>query len=118
MKFMIIKVFCFWACIISFNSCYHSYADYVDNIEIYYNNGIYNLIWSPVEDAEKYIVYAQTEYKKSNKTDTYLKIVAETEETRCTILSSSLPYNYDCLRIVAVKDGHKTYLSEKVNLKR
>lgn len=118
MKFRIIKVFCFLLCMISFNSCYHSYADYVDDIEITYNDGKYDLTWSPVDEADKYIVYAQTEYKYSDKTDTYLKIVAETEETRCTIASSSLPYNCKCLRIVAVKDGHKTYLSEEIKVNK
>ncbi|WP_294431098.1 hypothetical protein [uncultured Treponema sp.] len=111
MRLKVIAVFCFVFCTF-FNSCYHSYADYVENINSSYDGGKYYLTWSPLEDAELYIVYAQ--YKSGEHT--YFRTVCETVVPECVISESSVQYNCDCLRIVAVKDGHKSYLSEKVNL--
>ncbi|GEM_PF-5952743 len=113
MRFKLITVLLFLVCTLIFSSCYHSYADYVENINSSYNNGNYYLSWTPLEDADSYIVYAQ--WKSGDST--YFRTICETSVPECIISESSvLYYQCDCLRIVAVKDGHKTYLSEKVKL--
>ena len=117
MRFRSFTFFLFLFCMISFYSCYHPYADYVEDIEISYNDGNYYLIWSPVAKADSYIVYAQTEYKNSDNTsDIYLKIVAETIVPECVISIYSIPYNCEVLRIVAVHNGQESYLSKKIEL--
>ena len=120
MKSKIINLMIFLFSAFSFYSCYHIYADYVDDIEISYNNGSYYLTWAPVKDAESYIVYVQTEYKNSeDKTETHLKVVAETTLTECTVSSSLIPYDCKVLRIAAVNsDGEKSYLSKEVSLEK
>lgn len=116
MKSKLLIVLGFVGAVVFFNSCsfYMNYTAYVDNLKMEYNSRerVYELEWTPLADADEYIVYAQ--YSRGDKTR--LEALLNTEVPYCEIPKSEISYKYECLRVVAVKNGRQSYLSKKLEL--